>query len=56
MKTTEKKYKITDREAGNLIDYFDTIEEAKKEIIQFEKDDIAEGVFVEDFYEITEIN
>jgi hypothetical protein len=56
MKTTEKKYKITDREAGNLIDYFDTIEEAQKAIVQFEKDDLIEGILVEDFYEITEIN
>mgnify|MGYP000205214006 CR=1 FL=1 len=56
MKTTEKKYKITDREAGNLIDYFDSIEDAKKAIIQFEKNDFAEGIFVGDFYEITEIN
>jgi hypothetical protein len=55
MKTTEKKYKITDREAGNLIDYFDTIEEAQKAIIQFEKDDLIEGILVGDFYEITEI-
>lgn len=46
------RYIIRDREAGNIIDSFDTPDEAKCELIQFEKTDKKEGSYTPDFYEI----
>ena len=65
MKTTrtkkEKKLKmisyiIRDREAGNKIDICDTLEEAEKQLKQFEEDDKKNGCYTPDFYEIVEAN
>lgn len=49
-----KKYIIQDREAGNIIDAFDTLEEAKAELNLYELSDKADGIYEEDFYEIVE--
>lgn len=51
-----KKYVIRDKEAGNVIEYFDTFSEAKKTLISFEKKDKKEKIYKKDFYEIAEIN
>ena len=49
------KYFIQDSEAGNLIDKYFTLNDAKKDLLKFEKDDKKDGIFVKDFYEIKEI-
>ena len=49
-----KKYIIRDREAGNFIDEFDTLEEAQKEPERYEQMDKDEGDYTPDFYEIVE--
>lgn len=47
-----KKWIVRDREAGNVIDWFDTEEEAISEIERFEAEDKSEGQFEPGFYEI----
>ena len=49
------EYIIREREAGNIIDVFDTLEEAKKALKNYEEQDKAEGTYTEDFYEIVKI-
>lgn len=51
-----KKYIIRDREAGNVIDSFNTIEQAKAELSRYEQEDEREGTYTPDFYEIVEID
>lgn len=46
------KYIIRDREAGNIIDEFDTMEEAVETLEQYEAEDKKDGTYEEDFYEI----
>ena len=48
----QMKYVIRDREAGNEIERFATREEAEKQLAVYEEQDRADGIFVEDFYEI----
>lgn len=48
------KYWIQDREAGNKIDCFGTIEEAKSVLHRYESEDKADGIYTEDFYEIVD--
>lgn len=48
------KYIIRDREAGNVIDQFDTMEEAVSELDRYEQEDREAGSFTYDFYEIVE--
>lgn len=43
-----------DREAGNRIETFDTIEEAREAIAIYEDQDKSEGTFTPDFYEVAE--
>lgn len=50
-----KKIVIRDREAGNIIEYFNTREEAKKMLLEYEKQDKKDGIFEDNFYEIAEI-
>ena len=50
----QMKYVIRDREAGNEIERFATREEAEQQLAQYEEQDRADGIFVEDFYEIVE--
>ena len=40
------------RETGSKIASFETIEEAKKQIEQYEKEDKKDGCFSPDFYDI----
>lgn len=49
------KYKIIDKEAGNLISEFKTLEEAQKTLKKYESIDKKDGSFTPDFYEIVEI-
>ena len=46
------KYIIRDREAGNAIEWAETIEEAKKIIKEYEKQDKLDNIYEIDFYEI----
>lgn len=41
-----------DREAGNEIERFETLEEARKAIADYETTDKADKTYTEDFYEI----
>ena len=47
---------IRDREAGNVITEFDTVEEAKKELEKYEEQDKKDGTYTEDFYEIYDLD
>ena len=49
------KYIIRDREAGNIIDKFETLEEAEKAVNNFESQDIDDKIYTPNFYEIVEI-
>ncbi len=46
---------IRDREAGNVIDKFKSIEEAEEELKIYEKNDKIDHIYIEDFYEIIKI-
>lgn len=46
------KYVTRDREAGNIIDQFNALEEAEAAIRQYEEDDKADGIYTENFYEV----
>lgn len=48
-------YAIQDRETGTRIDIFGTLEEAKKALEEYENDDMKDGVYTPDFYEIVEV-
>ncbi|MGN0568815.1 MAG: hypothetical protein ACI4JR_09535 [Acutalibacteraceae bacterium] len=45
-----------DREAGNKIEAFSTIEEAKKAILEYEAEDKRDGTYTPDFYDIVNEN
>lgn len=47
-----EKYFIQDAEAGNIIEPFDTFEEAKKALLEYEEEDKKNGVYEPGFYEI----
>jgi hypothetical protein len=50
-----KTFKIQDREAGNLISGgFTSYEDAAETLKDFETEDMAEGTYTPDFYEIVE--
>jgi hypothetical protein len=49
-----KKYIIQDRESGYLIDTFNSLAEAEKELKKYENEDEANGIYEENFYEIKE--
>lgn len=40
------KYVIQDREAGNFIDEFDTIEDAERQVHIYESIDKKEGIYI----------
>jgi len=46
------RFQIQDKEAGNYIDSFATIEEAQEELKKYEKNDKKDGIYEPDFYEI----
>ena len=47
-----KKFIVRDRMAGNVIEDFDSLEEAKKCIELFEIQDKRDGMYTPNFYEI----
>lgn len=51
MKTAEN-YVIRDRESGNIISTFETIEEAERCLQVYEQADKRDGIYTPDFYEI----
>lgn len=50
-----KKYKIQDREAGNIIEENLTFEQAQEMVLAFVKADKKEGNYTPEFYEIKEM-
>lgn len=50
------KYIIRDREAGNFIDEFKTLAEAKNTLEDYEAEDKEDGTYTENFYEIVEVS
>lgn len=46
------RYVIQDREAGNVIDEFNTLTEAKAELERYEEQDKQDGIYTPNFYEI----
>lgn len=48
-------YATQDRETGTRIDIFDTLEEAERVLKEYESDDMKDGVYTPDFYEIVEV-
>lgn len=47
-------YTVRDREAGNIIDRFDTEEEAIAALEEYEDEDRADGTYTEEFYEVVD--
>ena len=52
METIEYRFKVQDREAGNVIGYFTTKEEADETVAMFEENDKEDGTYTPDFYEV----
>lgn len=50
-----KKYATRDRKAGNIIEYFNTKEEAEQAIEDYERSDKIDGIYEADFYEVAEL-
>ena len=48
-------FAIRDRESGNVIDKFNSLEEAQSELARYEESDNQEGIYEEDFYEIVKL-
>ena len=48
-------YAIQDRETGTRIDIFDTLEAAERALKEYESDDMKEGVYTPNFYEIVKV-
>ena len=46
---------VRDRETGTGIDIFDSPEEAERALKEYENDDMKEGVYTPDFYEIVKV-
>ena len=43
---------VRDREAGNIIEFFTTVREAKSAIREYEEEDRDEGTYTPNFYEV----
>ena len=50
-----KKYVVRDREAGNVIEYVETMGDGLELIKQYEADDKANGIYEPDFYEVAQV-
>lgn len=50
------RFYTANRETGTFIDEFDTYEEAKKAIEEYEAQDKTDGIYEADFYEIEDEN
>jgi hypothetical protein len=48
------KFNIQDRETGHVIDTFSDYDQAVLMLEQYERQDKANGLYLEDFYEISE--
>jgi len=55
MQAQNTKYILQDKEAGNVIDDFNTLMEAEKALNDYETQDIRNGEYTPDFYEIKEV-
>jgi hypothetical protein len=53
--TIMKKYAVRDREAGNIIEFVNSIEEGQNLIEQYERTDRENDVYTPDFYEVAEL-
>jgi hypothetical protein len=49
-----KKYTIQDREAGNVIEEFNSLSDAQLALSNYEHQDKLDNIYVVDFYEIVE--
>ena len=49
------KYAVCCHENGDVIDIFDTMEEAKQALKEYEESDMDEGIYEAEFYEIKEV-
>lgn len=47
-----ERFIVRDREAGNYIDGFNTLDKAIQCVKDFEKEDELENIYTEDFYEV----
>lgn len=47
-------YVVRDREAGNVIEYCKTLEEAESTVMVYEDADKDDGIYTPNFYEIVE--
>lgn len=47
-------YIIRDKEAGNIIEQFNSYEEAQTQLEEYEQTDRCEGTYTADFYEVVE--
>ena len=52
----DHEYLIRDKEAGNIIAYFETLEEAEEELEAYEDEDRKDGTYTPDFYEIVAVD
>ncbi len=50
------KFFTADREAGNIIERFETIEDAMNAIKTYEEEDQKNGVYSPDFYDVVDEN
>lgn len=50
-----KKFVVRDTEAGNVIEYVDSLEEGLMLIQDYEQEDIKDGIYKPNFYECSEI-
>jgi hypothetical protein len=50
-----KNYAVQDREAGNFIDWVDSLAEGELLIKEFERKDMDEGIYTPDFYECVKV-
>lgn len=48
------RYIVRDREAGNVIDEFETKEAAEMALAKYEEEDKSNGIYEEGFYEVAE--
>lgn len=48
-------YVVRDREAGNIIDYFPSMDAAEAALLDYEENDMKEDTYEPDFYEVAEV-
>lgn len=51
-----KTHAITAKEIGYVIDDFNSLEDAKKALRKYEAEDVRDGIFEPDFYEIVPLD